>query len=85
MNKEERERLGFVGKKEEINPFTGKKHVVDYDSEDEIGCTASVFSMKEWLAISNRSGNGKLKAKLYSETEEESNQGTTQNDIIEEE
>ena len=58
---EKKERLGFVGKKEEINPFTGKKHIVDYDSEDEIGCTASVFSMKEWLAISNRSGNGKLK------------------------
>jgi len=83
MNREEREKLGFVGKKEEINPFTGKKHVVDYDSEDEIGCTASVFSMKEWLAMSN--GSGKLKAQLYSETEEESNQGTIQDDIIKEE
>lgn len=66
LSKEERKKLGLVGKREEIDPYTGKKHVVDYDSKDEIGCTASVFSIQEWLKLQNQ--QGRVKEKIYSDT-----------------
>ncbi len=82
LSRKEREKLGLVGKVEEIDPETGKKHIVDYDSEDEIGCTASIFTIDEWLKLQKQ--QSRVKERIYSDTGEVVKEILREDDSLEE-
>ena len=64
MSREERAKHGWVGKRKEIDPDTGKKRVVDYEDVGETGCISSVFSMEEWLKLQEQ--QSRVKERIYS-------------------
>lgn len=63
MNRTERIKSGFVGKKVMTNVETGEKHVVDFDDTENIG----VLSSEELKLIFGKKGVGQ---KIFSEEEE---------------
>lgn len=68
MSKEERAKHGWVGKKEEIDPITGEKVMVDYEDVGDTGCFASVFTADEWYKLCKE--QGRVKERIYSESGE---------------
>ena len=72
MNKEERIKAGFTGKKTVINLRTGEKNIVDFDDPNS-GCTMTMkemmLSMNMQLRMNERdfSGFTEEEQKLYSQ------------------
>lgn len=60
LSREEREKIGWVGKRKKIDPDTGKMITINYDPEDDehwFDCnyaTSVIFSPEEWEELMER-------------------------------